>query len=54
MAAHSVKMVSNTRVSFFIKYLRSYYSSMHYEYLLFKGIQSGYFYTTHFYKAKIT
>lgn len=49
-----MKMVSNTRVSFFIKYLRSYYSSMDYEYLLFKGIQSGYFYTTHFYKAKIT
>lgn len=27
---------------------------MHYEYLLFKGIQGGYFYTTHFYEAKRT
>lgn len=27
---------------------------MHYGYLLFKRIQSVYFYTAHFYKAKIT
>lgn len=27
---------------------------MHYGYLLFKTIQGGYFYTAHFYKAKIT
>lgn len=27
---------------------------MHYGYLLLKGIQGGYLYITHFYKAKIT
>lgn len=52
MDAYPLKMVSNTRVSFFIKKIYIVNILMYYRYLLFKRIQDSYFYTAHFYKAK--
>lgn len=55
MVAHPLKMVSKTRVSFFINkiFIQLIFFNALWN-LSFKGIRGSYFYITHFYKAKRT